>query len=312
LIRDTLFFPTSRACKSGSVPCRRNSRPRFWSRPMPYRMRAGCTKNTRRRKPPSSCCLGRGFAQNLPPQVSGSQKRKDKFDSYFSFMSLWTWCCSRCFPSTRACWAAWSIGQMPTFSPVIEFLPELRVARLDLTQLFGRIAPLHLDLGCGDGSFLCEMAQQFPKRNFLGIERLTKRVERVRQKAKKIENVRVLRADTLFALNNLLPERSVEVFYLLFPDPWPKRRHQFRRIFTPDFLDAIAVALEQRGVLRVATDHLDYFQQIERLSRVHVQFEVVPQSADDAIFPVTKFERKFLAQGAPIYRLALRKTSPVR
>src|SRR5215472_14711867 len=160
---------------------------------------------------------------------------------------------------------------MLTFSHVIELLSELQVARLDLVELFGRNAPLHVDLGCGDGSFLCEMAQQFPKRNFLGVERLTKRVEKVRRKAEKIENVRVLRADTLFAVRDLLPESSVEVFYLLFPDPWPKRRHQFRRIFTRDFLNAVAVALEQRGVLQVATDQLDYFHQIERLSRAHMQ-----------------------------------------
>ena len=187
-----------------------------------------------------------------------------------------------------------------------------QVAPLDLVQLFGCDAPLHVDLGCGDGSFLCEMAQQFPKRNFLGIERLTKRVEKVRRKAEKIENVRVLRADTLCAVRDLLAESSVETFYLLFPDPWPKRRHQFRRIFTPDFLDAIAVALGQRGVLRVATDQVDYFHQIERLSRAHLQFQVVPQPPDESVFPVTKFERKFRDQGAPIYRLTLRKVSPVR
>ena len=201
---------------------------------------------------------------------------------------------------------------MPTFSPVIELLSELQVERLDLVQLFGRKAPLHVDLGCGDGSFLCEMARQFPTTNFLGIERLNKRVEKVRRKAEKIENVRVLRADTLFAVRCLLPESSVETFYLLFPDPWPKRRHQFRRIFAPEFLDAIAVALEQRGVLRVATDQLDYFHQIERLSRAHMQFKVVPPSPDDSLFPVTKFERKFREQGAPIYRLTLRKTSLVK
>jgi tRNA (guanine-N7-)-methyltransferase len=195
---------------------------------------------------------------------------------------------------------------------VIELLPESQVARLDLVQLFGRNAPVHVDLGCGDGSFLCEMAQQFPKSNFLGIERLTKRVKKVRRNAEKIGNVRVLRADTLFAVRYLLPESSVETFYLLFPDPWPKRRHQFRRIFTRDFLDAIAAAMEKHGVLRVATDHLDYFFQIERLSRAHLQFQVVPQSSNDAVLPVTKFERTFRGQGVPIYRLTLRKTSPVR
>jgi tRNA (guanine-N7-)-methyltransferase len=204
------------------------------------------------------------------------------------------------------------MGQMPTFSSVIEPSVELQVARLDLVHLFGRNAPLHVDLGCGDGSFLCEMARQFPKKNFLGIERLIKRVEKVRRKAEKIENVRVLRADTLFAVRYLLPESSVETFYLLFPDPWPKRRHQFRRIFTPDFLNAIAVALKPHGILRVATDQSDYFHQIERVSCAEVQFQVVPQSTDDTLFPVTKFERKFREQGAPIYRLKLRKTSPVK
>ena len=195
---------------------------------------------------------------------------------------------------------------------MIELVPDSQVARLDLVQLFGRSAPLHVDLGCGDGSFLCEIAQQFPKRNFLGVERLTKRVEKVRRKAEKIENVRVLRADTLFAVRCLLPESSVETFYLLFPDPWPKRRHQLRRIFTPDFLDAIGVPLVQNGVLRVATDQLDYFRQIERLSRAHLQFEVVPAFPDESVLPITKFERKFRDQGAPIYWLTLRKTSPVR
>lgn len=201
---------------------------------------------------------------------------------------------------------------MPTFSPVIELVPELQVARLDVAKLFGRSAPLHVDLGCGDGSFLCEIAQRFPERNFLGIERLTKRVEKVRGKVEKIENVRVLRADTLFAVRYLLPKNSVETFYLLFPDPWPKRRHQFRRIFTRDFLDAMAAALEENGILRVATDQLDYFHQIELLSHAHLQFQAVPLSPDDTVLPVTKFERKFRDQGAPIYRLTLRKTSPVR
>jgi len=195
---------------------------------------------------------------------------------------------------------------------VVELLPELHVVRLDLPQLFGRIAPLHVDLGCGDGSFLCEMARQFPKRNFLGIERLTKRVVKVRSKADMIENVRVLRADTLFAVRYLLFEGSVKAFYLMFPDPWPKRRHQFRRVFTRDFLDAIAAALEDHGVFRIATDQFDYFHQIERLSRAHRQFQVLPQSLDDSVLPVTKFERKFRDQGAPIYRLTLRKTSSVR
>ena len=186
------------------------------------------------------------------------------------------------------------------------------LAHLDLIRLFGRHAPLQVDLGCGDGSFLCELAEQFPEKNFLGIERLTKRVEKVRRKAGKIDNVRVLGTDTLFAVRHLLPENSIETFYLFFPDPWPKRRHHQRRIFTAEFLEAIAAALEQRGMLHVATDQLDYFRQIEGLSRGHSQFEIVPPLRDEIALPLTMFERKFREQGVQIYRLTLRKTSPVK
>ena len=179
--------------------------------------------------------------------------------------------------------------------------------RLDVAQLFGRRGPLHVDLGCGDGSFLCELAQQFPHKNFLGVERLTKRVEKVRRRSEKIANVRILRTDTLFAVRYLLPANSVDTFYLLFPDPWPKRRHQCRRIFTRDFLDSIAAALEQNGLLHIATDQLDYFHQIKRLSRDHSQFQIV--DFDNAVLPPSKFERRFRAHNLPIYRLMLGKTS---
>src|SRR5262249_24979188 len=123
-------------------------------------------------------------------------------------------------------------------------------------------------------------------------------------------NARVLNADSLFAVRYLLPENSVETFYLLFPDPWPKRRHQQRRIFTREFLDAIAVALEEHGFLRVATDQLDYFRQIERVSHTDSKFEIVGRN--EVVLPATKFERTFREQSLPIYGLTLRKTSPVK
>jgi tRNA (guanine-N7-)-methyltransferase len=196
------------------------------------------------------------------------------------------------------------------FCSVIELISELPVTPLDPAELFGREAPLHVDLGCGDGSFLCELALQLPEKNFLGIERLRRRVEKARRKSETIDNVRVLRAEISHAVRYLLPENSVATFYLLFPDPWPKRRHQRRRIFTCDFLDCIAAALQKGGLSRVTTDQLDYFQQIEGLGRVHPQFEIV--DVDDVSLPSTKFERRFCEKGAPIYRLTFRKVSPVK
>lgn len=193
---------------------------------------------------------------------------------------------------------------------MIELVSDPSVERLDLVQLFGRTAPLHVDLGCADGSFVCELAQQLPHKNFLGIERLTKRVEKARRRAEGIENVSVLQAESAYAVRYLLPKHSVETFYLSFPDPWPKRRHQRRRIFTRDFLDSIADALEPGGVLRVTTDQREYFDQMGRIKGAYNQFEIGPDN--DVVLPLTNFERKFLEKGAAVYRLTLRKISPVK
>jgi len=211
------------------------------------------------------------------------------------------------------------------FCFVIELVLETYVAPLDLLAIFGRVAPLQVDLGCGDGSFLGELASRYPEKNFLGTERMVGRVAKSCRKSADLENVRVLNVESSYAVGYLLPERSVETFYLLFPDPWPKRRHHRRRIVTKDFLESTHRALENGGILQIATDQFDYFRQIERLAhasslQVSEKLDGLKPSSlgeetssdknDD--FPLTKFERRFSALGVPIYRLALRKISPVR
>jgi len=193
---------------------------------------------------------------------------------------------------------------------VIELVPETYFAPLDLPRIFGRIAPLDVDLGCGDGDLLSELAGRKPERNFLGVEKLASRVTKACRKAAALENVRVLKGESSYAVRHLLPESCVETFYLLFPDPWPKRRHQRRRIVQPDFLGSTHRALAPGGILRIATDQIDYFKQIERLALNDPRFEKIEHSDVDSL-PVTKFERRFRVAGAPIYRLALRKISPV-
>src|SRR5438477_12606437 len=80
-----------------------------------------------------------------------------------------------------------SINADTTFLNVLELVPELNVARLDLVELFGRHAPLQVDLGCGDGAFLCELAELLPETIFLGIDGLTQLVENVRRTMLKFE-----------------------------------------------------------------------------------------------------------------------------
>jgi tRNA (guanine-N7-)-methyltransferase len=181
--------------------------------------------------------------------------------------------------------------------------------RLDLEKIFGRNAPLHVDLGCGEGSFLCAMAQRLPQKNFLGIERLAGRVRSAACKAGNLNNVRLLQIESSYAVRYLLAAGSVETFYLLFPDPWPKRRHHGRRIVTADLLNAVHAALAKGGIIYIATDHLEYFENIKQIASSAPGFAFADV---DVEMPLSKFARIFQQKGAPIHWLALRKLSPVK
>jgi len=194
--------------------------------------------------------------------------------------------------------------------PETQISLEPAAMSLDLEKIFGRKAPLQVDLGCGDGSFICSLAQCMPERNFLGIERLLGRIRSAARKAAALGNVRLLRVENSYAVYYLLPAGSVEIFYRLFPDPWPKRRHWRRRIVTEEFLRAINQALAANGRFLIATDHLDYFEKIKVIARANPDFAIADPASID--LPLTKFEQRFRAQGAAIHWLELRKVSPVR
>ena len=178
-----------------------------------------------------------------------------------------------------------------------------------MAKIFGRAAPLHVDLGCGDGTFLFALAERTPEKNFLGTERLLHRVKKACRKAEKIKNMCVLRIETSYAVRYLLPAGSVEMFHLLFPDPWEKRRHHQRRIVGLEFLRGIHAALAPDGVLRVVTDHRDYFDKIQEVAARSGDFQIGTDGTED--YPQSTFEEKFKQQGLDIYRLELRKVSPV-
>jgi tRNA (guanine-N7-)-methyltransferase len=192
--------------------------------------------------------------------------------------------------------------------PVLEVFPESAAETLDLTDLFGRAAPIHVDLGCGDGSLLQRLAAERPDTNFLGIERLLRRVRSSHRKAATSPNIRIVRSETMFALEHFFPTASVQSFYLLFPDPWPKRRHHRRRVVTAEFLRAVSNCLVHRGSLFIATDDHDYFAAVGRLASNAENLTMVNENWK---LPPTTFEKKFVAAGITIHRLELRKISPV-
>lgn len=190
----------------------------------------------------------------------------------------------------------------------VEFVPENYFAPLCAEDLFARQAPLEVDAGCGEGAFLVAMAAKHPRRNFLGIERLAGRLRKVCRRAAlaKLDNVRVVRVESLYAIRRMLPPESVAVFHVAFPDPWPKRKHHRRRLVNREFLDAARAALEADGELRLTTDDPDYFEWMKKISAAQDGFAQAPWP-DEPDCPQTDFEKRFLAQGLPIHRLLLRK-----
>ena len=204
-----------------------------------------------------------------------------------------------------------SRAKLQTNEAGVEYVPKSLTSALEFDRIFSRFAPVEIDLGCGDGTFLTAMARENPAHNFLGIERLLGRVHSVCRKIVRLDlkNVRVLRMESSYAVTNLLPVGSVTAFHLLFPDPWPKRRHHRRRAFTHEFLFSIHRALSAGGLFHVATDHTDYFQQIEW---VIAEADVFAISHGQNNFPPTTFEQKFIAHGLSVHRLLLRKVSPLK
>lgn len=193
----------------------------------------------------------------------------------------------------------------------IEYIPDTFAQPLALRALFREEhAPLEVDLGCGDGSLLAALAAQRPDRNFLGIEQM---IGRVRSSCRRIDrlgltNARIMRAEVATTVRLLLPRGSVDVFHLMFPDPWPKRRHHRRRLFTREFLEPLGAALKPHGLVHIATDQRDYFKEMLQTVRDTHLFSECDATAPGEL-PRSTFEERFLQTGDDIHRLLLRKLS---
>ena len=122
-----------------------------------------------------------------------------------------------------------------------EFVPPHYFRRLETEEIRIGERPLEMDLGCGDGSFLIDLAKHHPERDFIGVERLMGRCKKVSKKIKRnaLDNARILRLDSKYVVEWLLPESCVSRIHLLCPDPWPKFRHHRRRLVQIPFLTAI-------------------------------------------------------------------------
>ena len=190
--------------------------------------------------------------------------------------------------------------------PVLEILPGGVGGPFDFVALFGNERPVELEIGIGKGRFLLAQAAARPDVNFLGLEWSLKYLRLTKERARRqgLTNVRLFRADARHVLATLLPDRSLVRVHVYCPDPWPKKRHRKRRLFSPATVADIERVLAFGGYLDLSTDVGDYFDEI----RATVPAAGGLREAEDPLFPVadgagrTSYEAKYLAAGRTIHR----------
>ena len=172
-----------------------------------------------------------------------------------------------------------------------------------------KLENIYLEIGSGKGEFILKMAQKFPTRNFLAVEKnvtcagiaLKKLVEN------EIDNVKFLYKDG-FEVVKLLKDQSVNILYLNFSDPWPKKRHFKRRLTHSNFLSEYKRILKKDGLLIFKTDNTDLFSySLESFTEAGFKVKSVDENYDglDPEDTQTEYETFFRNEGTPIKRVVL-------
>jgi tRNA (guanine-N7-)-methyltransferase len=196
----------------------------------------------------------------------------------------------------------------PTFG--VEFAP----AMLDAVALFGRAAPRTIEIGFGNGDNLLDLAAAHPERDFLGVEVHRSGVGRVllALQSRQLRNVRLVCHDAVEVLEQQIPEGSVDEILILFPDPWPKKRHHKRRLIQLPFATLAASRLAPGGRLRLATDWQPYALEMLETLRAVPQLQNLASDGGFVPRPLererTRFERRGERLGHEVWDLAFRRT----
>jgi len=183
----------------------------------------------------------------------------------------------------------------------------------DAAALFGRCAPLEVEVGTGKGLFLRNAAAARPDVDFLGVE-VSQKYARFAAAAlakRQLSNAMVIVGDALRLFGELLPDDSLEAVHVYFPDPWWKKRHKKRRVMRESFLRDVARTLRPGGVFHFWTDVEEYFHASLQLLAEHTGLEGpldVPElAAEDDMAYRTHFERRMRLHDEPVYRAEFRK-----
>jgi tRNA (guanine-N7-)-methyltransferase len=183
-------------------------------------------------------------------------------------------------------------------------LPSI-LTPLALSALFPGVQPVEVELGCGDATFLVRYAELHPERNFIGVERLLGRLQKLDRKGRRagLSNLRGIRIESSYFLQYLLPRHSALALHVYFPDPWPKRKHLRHRLINERFPELARNALEPGGRVYLRTDDANYFEQMQTVFAAETSFGAVETPGDLSALR-TDFERDFQERGIPTLRAA--------
>ncbi len=198
--------------------------------------------------------------------------------------------------------------------PSVALRSEDLGAPIDFAQLFGRRAPVQIEIGTGKGTFILHEARARPEVDFIGIEWSRPfylfAVDRIGRWG--MTNVRIIHTDAAVFLGLYVPPESVDCLHLYFPDPWPKKSHRKKRMLQQCNMHYLVQCLKRGGEIRIATDHDEYYEQIERVADLfndvleRVEF-TRPAGAGEGELVGTNYERKYIPDKRTIRTLALKK-----
>ena len=185
---------------------------------------------------------------------------------------------------------------------------------IDPAAVWGRDAPLVVEIGSGQGHAIVHAAQSRPDTDFLAVEVFRAGLARTMLDADRegARNLRLVEANAPEVLQHLLPEASITELWIFFPDPWHKNKHNKRRLVTPEFAQIAAGSLREGGMLRLATDWEDYALQMRDVLDASAAFERAFDGAWADRFDgrvVTAFERKGARVGRDIRDLTYRRVA---
>jgi tRNA (guanine-N7-)-methyltransferase len=203
--------------------------------------------------------------------------------------------------------------------PMLLNAPD-ELGRLKWADIFGNDHPVELEIGSGKGTFLLAIAQAKPEHNFIGIEYARAYAEFAADRLRRhsMANTRIVHGEATWWIRCHVPDASLAAMHVYFPDPWPKARHHKRRLIQLPFLKEVHRVLVPGGILRLVTDHADYFAHMQAMLAGQTDLEVV---AFESPVPLkegapagsppplvgTNFERKYSAEGRPFHSTAARK-----